>query len=89
MKSKLSVFLIGATLAIFSGAAAARDHVNFSISVGVPGVAYVAPTPVYYYPPPQAVYYAPPAVYYAPRPGPVIVVGGHYRGWHNGYRHYR
>ena len=91
MKSKLTAFLIGVVLASLSGMAAARDHVNFSISVGVPGPAFVAPAPIYY-PPPQAVYYAPPAVYYgpavyyAPRPW---VVGGHYRPWHAGYRHRR
>lgn len=70
----------GALLAGLSGTAAARGHVNFSLSVGVP---------VYSYGPPAPVYYAPPApVYYAP-PAPVVYYGPPARGFYDrfGYWH--
>lgn len=76
--SKLAVVGFGVALAASAGVAQARDNVNWSIGIGVPGVvvgasnsyypgyAYRAPAPVYYAPPPP-VYYAPPRpVYYAP-----------------------
>lgn len=88
MKNKRTAFLIGTLLATLSGMAAARDHVSFSISVGAPRVAYIAPAPVYYYPP-QAVYYAPPAVYYIPAPWAVRVDAGQHRSRHNWHRHHR
>lgn len=76
--SKLAAVGLGFALAASAGVAQARDNVNWSIGIGVPGVvvgasnnyypgyAYRAPAPVYYAPPPP-VYYAPPRpVYYAP-----------------------
>ena len=73
--SKLAVVGIGFALAASAGVAQARDNVNWSVGIGVPGVVvgasngYSAPAPVYYAPPPT--YYAPPRpVYYAP-PRPV------------------
>ena len=91
MKNRITVLLIGATLAVLSGGAAAHDSVSFGISIGVPGPAYVAP-PVVYYPAPPA-YYAPPVYYYGPpvyyAPAPWVFIGrgrgGHYRGRH--WRH--
>ena len=83
-----AVVIGGALLAGLSGTAAARDHVNFSLSFGVPAYTpaytYVAPPqPVYYdYAPPAAYYAPPPRVYDAPAPGWVYYNGG----WH---RHYR
>jgi len=74
--SKLAVVGIGFALAASAGVAQARDNVNWSVGIGVPGVVvgasngypaygYSAPAPVYYAPPPT--YYAPPRpVYYAP-----------------------
>ena len=56
----------GAVLAGLSGTAAARDHVNFSLSFGVPAYAYAPAPPVYYAPPAPVVYYSPEPVYYAP-----------------------
>ena len=78
--SKLAVVGFGVALAASAGVAQARDNVNWSIGIGVPGVVVGAsngyqaygynPAPVYYAPPPP-VYYAPPRpVYYAP-PRPV------------------
>ena len=89
MNTKCKALIIGsALLAGWSGTAAARDHVNFSLAFGVPAYTYVAPPqPVYYdYAPPPAVYYAPPPrVYYAPAWGYRHDYGRH-RGWD---RHYR
>ena len=74
--SKLAVVGFGVALAASAGVAQARDNVNWSVGIGVPGVVvgasngypaygYSAPAPVYYAPPPT--YYAPPRpVYYAP-----------------------
>ena len=86
MKTNWKAYLLaGAVLAGVSGTAAARDHVNFSLSFGVPAPVYYAPpAPVYYAPAP--VYYAPPApvVYYGP-PAPAYVYYGprhrHHRHW--------
>lgn len=74
--SKLAVVGFGVALAASAGVAQARDNVNWSIGIGVPGVVVGAsngypsygysPAPVYYAPP-APVYYAPPRpVYYAP-----------------------
>lgn len=74
--SKLAVVGLGCALAASAGVAQARDNVNWSVGIGVPGVVvgasngypaygYSAPAPVYYAPPPT--YYVPPRpVYYAP-----------------------
>ena len=91
MNTKWKAAIIGSILlAGLSGTAAARDHVNFSLSFGVPAPVYVAPpvAPVYYAPP--AYYPAPPVVYYNPAPvyysqpafGVVI------RDGHRGHRYY-
>lgn len=93
MKNILTVLLLGSLCAGLSGTAAARDHVSFSIAVGVPPVAYVAPAPVYYYPP-QAVYYAPrvyyaPPVYYAPAPWGIRTGTGFHAGWNGHHSHRR
>jgi hypothetical protein len=71
--------LAGAVLAGVSGTAAARDHVNFSLSFGVPAPVYVAP-------PPAPVYYSPEPAYYAPPPapayyGPAYYSAGFYDRW--------
>jgi hypothetical protein len=93
MKSKSTLILVGMFFAVFSAAASARDHVSFSLSVGVPAYTYAAPAPVYYPPPqvvyypPAPVYYAPPAaVYYAPVPLAPRFVGGRWHG-HRGHGH--
>jgi hypothetical protein len=87
MNTKLKALAIGgAMLAGLSGTAAARDHVNFSLSFGVPAYTY-APAPVYYAPPAPVVYYSPPPapVYYAPTRGGFY---DRYGYWHPyGYRH--
>ena len=87
----------GVVLALAAGSAQARD-VNWSIGVGVPGVAmgYGAPAPVYmapppvYVAPPRPVYYAPPVVY---APPPVYYRGPGHRHWRGhdrrGPRHWR
>jgi hypothetical protein len=84
MKTNWKVcILAGAMLAGLSGTAAARDHVNFSLSFGVPAPVYYAPpAPVYYAPEPA--YYAPPAVYYAPAPAYYAPAWGH----RHGHRHH-
>lgn len=90
MKRKLIISLVGVMLAAASGMAVARDHVRFSLFIGAPGYAYVAPPPVYYVPPPRVyyapppqVYYAPPpVVYYEPAPWGLRVHRGHHKGWH-------
>ena len=83
--SKLAAIGLGVALAASAGVAQARDNVNWSIGIGVPGVVVGAsngysnygynPAPVYYAPPPtyyapRPTYYAPPPMYYAP-PRPV------------------
>lgn len=73
--------LAGAALFVCAAPAMAHDHIDFSLSLGVP-LAYVAPAPVYV-----------PAPYYPPAPvvyggyGPVVTVGApyYYGGWR--YRH--
>lgn len=92
MNRKLAAFLAGAQIAAMSGAAVARDSVSFSLSIGVPGYAYVAPVPVYY---PSAVYYATPtvsfyyvspAVHVAPAPAVIVRPGyGPRKHWHKRY----
>ena len=86
MRNRLTILLIGAALAVPSGAALAHGRVGVGISIGVPGPVYVVP-PAFYYPAPP-VYYAPadyygPPVYYAPAPWGFAarVRGGHHRGW--------
>jgi hypothetical protein len=95
MKNRLPALILGsALLAGASVPALARDHVSFSLSLGVPvyaAPAYVAPAPVYYAPPPP-VYYRPVAapVYYAPPAYGVRVYSGPgYYGHYHGHRHYR
>lgn len=97
MKKTRSIYsmaaVAGVALALLTGAGAAqaRNDVNWSIGVGVPGVVigansgyyapaatYYAPPPPVYYAPPRPVYYAPPA-YYAPPPA-VYYGGQGYRG---------
>ena len=87
MNTKLKVCIIGgALLAGLSATASARDHVNFSLSFGVPAPVYYAPPPpVYYAPPEPVVYYSPAPVYYgAPARGYYDQFGR----WHP-YRHWR
>jgi hypothetical protein len=90
MKTRMTVFLAGALLVALSGSASANGRINFGISIGVPGYAYMAPPPAYYYSPPPVyyapapVYYAPPRAYYAPAPWAV----GSYRGWDRHPRHW-
>jgi hypothetical protein len=86
MRRILMTLLIGAALAAASGAAVARDHVSFGVTVGAPVYAY-PPAPVYYGPPP---YYGPgyyrPAYYGPAFYGPAWGVRFHegYRGgWHH------
>ena len=100
--SKLAVVGIGFALAASAGVAQARDNVNWSVGIGVPGVVvgasngyyapapvYVAPPPpVYYAPPPRPVYYNAPPVYYTPPPA--VVYGGYgYGHRHHGHGHGR
>jgi len=79
IKTSRSVVVAGAmaTLAVaamgFAGAAQARDNVNWSVGVGVPGAVVNVgngggyyPQPVYVQP--QPVYVQPAPVYYQPRP---------------------
>ena len=78
--------IAGAVLAGISGTASARDHVNFSLSFGVPAPVYVAP-------PPPPVYYAPAPVYYAPPPapayyGPAYYSAGFYDRWGRWHPHH-
>ncbi len=74
--SKLAVVGFGVVLAASAGVAQARDNVNWSIGIGVPGVVVGASNnyyPNYGYRAPAPVYYAPPApVYYAPPPPGVL-----------------
>lgn len=102
--SKLAVVGLGCALAASAGVAQARDNVNWSVGIGVPGVVvgasngypaygYSAPAPVYYAPPPT--YYVPPRpVYYAPpvvySPPPAYYYRDRddYRG-HGHHRHWR
>ena len=92
MKRKLMTLLLGATLAVASGMAAAHSNVSFGVYLGAPAYSY-APAPVYYAPPP--VYYSPPAYpyyYYGPAYygraywGPRFHDGRH-RGWGRHHRH--
>jgi hypothetical protein len=69
MTRRLLIVFTGVMLAVMAGAAAARDSVSFSVSIGTP--AFIVPAPVYYVPPPP-VYFLPAAVYYAP---PVVYSG--------------
>lgn len=77
IKPNRSAWLAGAALALaamgFAGAAQARDNVQWSVGVGVPGavvnvgnVGSVYPQPVYVQP--QPVYVQPAPVYVQPRP---------------------
>ena len=63
MTRRLLIFVAGALLAGMAGAAAARDNVSFSISIGTPAYVQV-PSQVYYAPPPP-VYYVPAPVHYS------------------------
>ena len=79
----------------FAGSAQARDNVQWSVGVGVPGAVvnvgtapvyapapvYVQPAPVYVQPAP--VYVQPQAVYVAPQP--VYYERRHGHKWHHGY----
>lgn len=91
---------IGLAATVLAGGAAHAHGVNWSLSIGVPGVAFHAPAPVYAppvvvappgyyygYPPPPRVYYAP--VYVAP--APVWIAPRHrpHRDWPRGARPYR
>ncbi|MCW5648580.1 MAG: hypothetical protein KIS62_02420 [Ramlibacter sp.] len=81
MNRLLSLKSLAATAVVLGAfgaatAAHARSDVQFSISLGTPGV-YVQPTPVYVPPPP--VYVQPRPVYV--RPAPVYVQP--YYGWHH------
>lgn len=72
--------LAGSLLLLASPLASARDHVNWSVNIGVPVATYPAYAPVYSPPPvvyarpapvyvqPEPVYYAAPPVVYAPQP---------------------
>jgi hypothetical protein len=77
MKRRWSVFLVGAAIASFGGAAAAHDRVGFSVSIGVPAPyvysapVVVAPAPVYY---PARVIFAPPPPQTLYHPPHVVVV---------------
>ena len=93
MKNRKAALVFGIILVALSGAAAARDNVRFSVSIGAPVYEYQPPAPVYYYPPPppRVVYYAPGPVYYAP-PAPVYYAPrwhGHGHGHHNHHRGHR
>ena len=86
MRNHSALLLLGGTLAILSGTAAARDNVSFSLAVGAPVVTYVQPAPVYYTPPPpRVVYYSPVPVYYGPT-ARFVYVSRDYR-WHGGWRY--
>ena len=88
MKANWKVSILAGALVLgLSGTAAARDHVNFSLSFGVPAPVYYAPPPPPVYYAPEPVYYAPPAVYYAPAPRVVYYDRYGYR--HYGHRHHR
>jgi hypothetical protein len=93
MNTKWKALIVGgAVLAGLSGTAAARDHVNFSLSFGVPAYTYAPPAPAYYgYAAAAPAYYdyAPPVVYYSPPPARVYYAPawgyrydhGRHRGW--------
>jgi hypothetical protein len=92
MKTKWKAALAGLALVTLSGAAAARDQVNFTLSIGTPApVVYAAPA---YYP--HAVY-VPQRVYYPAVATETYVVRhydrygvrhGQWRGPHRYHRHY-
>jgi len=92
MKSKWKMFLACTAIAMFSGSAAASDHIRFSVSIGLPAPyvysppVVLAPAPVYYGP---SVYYGVPATAYYPRavidPRPLMVPA--YRGFQ--HEHFR
>ena len=80
---------VGVGMTALSGAAAARDNVSFSISIGTPAPmyaqvhAYPYYAPPVIYAPPQVVYAPPRVVYYAaPQYGPRPRGHGDYRHWH-------
>jgi hypothetical protein len=84
----------GAALLLATPLASARDHVNWSVNVGVPVNAYPAYAPLYpvapvAYQQPMPVYYSPPSYYYAPpvrvysAPAPVV-----WPVYYNGYGRY-
>lgn len=92
MNNKRTLFFVSALLVALSGTAAADDRIGFSLSIGVPAHAYVAPPPVYYPPPPvvyyerPVVYYDRPMVYYGPPAvtvfrGPPVWKVKHHRHW--------
>lgn len=63
--------LIAVLLVLASPLASARDNVQWSLNIGVPGVAYPAYTPTYQVPvysQPQVIYEEPRAVYVNPPP---------------------
>ncbi len=93
MRKHIASLLAATSLAVLSGAAAARTNIDVGVFLGAPAPVYVAPRPVYYpapvytapapvYVQPAPVYYGPPAYYYRP---PVVV---HDRGWHRGWRNH-
>ena len=66
--------IAGAILLLAAPLASARDHVNWSVNIGVPTVGYpmygapVYTQPSYVYQQPQPIYVEPAPVYYQPAP---------------------
>lgn len=107
MKFSRSTYIkaAAAVLAVAAvGAAQARDNINWSVGIGVPGVTigatngrYYAPPPVYYSPAP--IYYSQPSYVYPSsyyvEPAPVYVAPAPiyysrpYYGPYYGHRHHR
>lgn len=84
MKNKWKAAVAGLALLGLSGAATARDNIEFSITIGTPGAVY-APAPAYVYAPPPRVYYPAPVVY---APAPRVVYYGA-PGWKERHVHKR
>lgn len=93
MKTRRSIpatFAVAAlALAGFCAAGTAQAHVDVSVGIGLPGIAFGVPAPVYVAPPPvyvapAPVYVPPPPVYVRPRPV-VVSPYPYYGGWGGGY----
>ncbi len=71
--AKIAAGITTVALLVAAPLAAARDRVDWSVSIGVPGIGYPAYGPVYQQPQvvyqrPQPIYVEPAPVYYQPRP---------------------
>ncbi|MEO8847303.1 MAG: hypothetical protein ABI440_01550 [Casimicrobiaceae bacterium] len=101
IRRMLAVSAVAATALVGTLAAPSAEaaHVNWNVSIGLPGIGvalgapygygygydygYVAPRPVYYYPAPAYGYYRPPIV--VPRPVYVPYRGGYHPAYRPDY----